>query len=104
RQRATQGGGDHLLGRALAVVTRLRAVHHTTAGELRRPRRTLAGTTGALLAVRLLAAAANITARLRRVRALPARCTLRLNYLMHQRDVRLDVEQPGRQLDRAVLL
>ena len=104
RERSAQRGGDHLLGRALAVVARLRAVHGATAGELRSARRTLTGTTGALLAVRLLAAAANLAARLRRVRALARRGALRLNDLMHQRDVRLDVEQLGGQLDRAVLL
>src|SRR4029079_10816209 len=52
-QRAAQGGGDHLLGGALGLAARLRAVDDATAGELRGARRALAGAAGALLLVGL---------------------------------------------------
>jgi ribosomal protein L3 len=48
-------------------------VHDATAGELRRADRALTGATGALLLVRLLAAAGDLTAVLRLVRALAGR-------------------------------
>src|SRR5690606_29515945 len=57
---SAQGGGLHLLGGALAVVARLRAVDGATAGELRRTGRALTCAAGALLAVRLLATAADV--------------------------------------------
>ncbi len=104
RQRAAQGGGDHLLRGPLAVVTRLGAVHDATAGELRCTRRTLTSAAGALLAVRLLAAAGDLTAGLGRVRALTLGRQLSGDHLVHQRDVGLDVEQLGGQLDVAVFL
>ena len=79
-------------------------MHDATAGELRRARRTLTGAAGALLPVRLLAATADLAAGLGRVRALAGRGLLRGDHLVHQRDVGLDVEQLGGQLDGAVLL
>src|SRR5690606_15364138 len=103
-QRTAQGGGDHLLRGPLAVVARLGAVDGATAGELRCTGRTLTRTAGALLAVRLLAAAGDLAAGLGRVRALTLRGQLRGDHLVHQRDVGLDVEQLGRQLDRTVRL
>ena len=79
-------------------------MHDAAAGELGRPRRTLTGTTGALLPVRFPAATADLAAGLGRVRALTGGRQLRRHHLVHQRDVRLDVEQLGGQLDGAVLL
>src|SRR5262249_14345766 len=61
-QRAAQRGGLHLLRRPLHVGTRLRAVHDAAARVLGRAERALAGPAGALLAVRLLAAAAHLAA------------------------------------------
>src|SRR5690606_8991549 len=58
----TQGRGLHLLRGPLRVVARLRAVDDATAGELRRTDRALTGAAGALLAVRLLAATADLAA------------------------------------------
>src|SRR5690606_3879569 len=52
------------------VVARLRAEHHATTAPERRTRGAGAGAAGALLAKRLLAAAAHFTAGLRRMRAL----------------------------------
>src|SRR3712207_3597109 len=88
-------------GCALAVVARHRAVDDATAGELRRAGRALAGAARALLAVRLLAAAGDLAAGLRLVRALARRRELRDDDLVHQRDVGRDVEDLGGQLDRA---
>src|SRR5699024_7283757 len=67
-------------------------------------RRTLAGTTGALLPVGLPSTAADVAAGLGGVRALAGGRKLRGHHLVHQRDVRFDVEQLGGQLDGAVLL
>src|SRR5690606_28084052 len=103
-QGATQRGGLHLLGRALAVVARHGAVHDAAAGELRRTHRALPGAAGALLAVRLAAAPADLAARLRGVRALPGRRQLCHDDLVDQRHVGLDVEHLGRKLGRAGLL
>src|SRR5581483_10839160 len=104
RQGAAQRRHDHLLRCALAVVPRLRAVHGTAAGELRRARRTLTGAASAFLAIRLPATAAHVAAGLGGMRTLPGRRALRRHHLMHQRDVGWRVEQLGRQVDRAVLL
>ncbi|GMA88030.1 hypothetical protein GCM10025868_32800 [Angustibacter aerolatus] len=103
-ERTAQGGRLHLLGRALAVVARLRAVDDATTGELRRARRALAGATGALLAVGLATATADLATGLRRVRALASRGLLGHDDLVHQRDVRLHVEDLGGQVDGAGLL
>ena len=102
-QGTAQGGGLHLLGGALAVVARRRAVDDATAGELRRADRALTGAAGALLLVRLAAAAADLAAGLGVVRALPGRGQLGHDDLVDQRDVDLDVEDLGGQLDRAGL-
>src|SRR5690606_41791402 len=75
-----------------------------TAGELRRAGRALAGATGALLAVRLLAAAGHHPARLGRMRALASRSALRHDHLVDERDVRRDVEHLGGELGGAGLL
>src|SRR5690606_15274234 len=48
-ERTQEGGGDHLLGGALRVVARLRAVDDATAAVLRHADRTLTGVTRALL-------------------------------------------------------
>src|SRR5205085_8308075 len=92
-----QGGGLHLLGGALVVAARLRAVDRATAGELRGADRALAGAAGALLAVGLDATTADLAAGLRRVRALARGGQLGHHDLVHQRDVRIDVEELTRQ-------
>src|SRR5271154_6196992 len=74
------------------------------AGELRRTGRALAGAAGALLAIRLPAAAAGLSAGFGRMRALAGRRPLGRHHPMHQRDVGRRVEQLGRQLDGATLL
>ena len=91
-QRAAQGGGLHLLGRALGVVTRRRAVDGATAGELGCARRALTGAAGALLLVGLATATANLTAGLRVVCPLARRSELRDDDLVDQRHVDLNVE------------
>ncbi len=103
-ERTQQGGGDHLLGSALRVVARLRAVDDATAGHVRRADRALTGVTRALLLEGLAAGARDLTATLGRVGALASRRTLCDDDLVDQRDVRLDVEERGGQLDRACLL
>ena len=82
----------HLLGGALVVVTRLRAVDDAAAGEVRRTDGALASVTGALLTERLLAAASDLTAGLRRVRALTSGRKLSDDNLVHQRNVGGDVK------------
>src|ERR1700690_2676893 len=52
-QRATQGQLLHLARQALGIRTRVRPEDHPAATEMRGGPMTLAGTTGALLAVRL---------------------------------------------------
>ncbi|SKV94431.1 Uncharacterised protein [Mycobacteroides abscessus subsp. abscessus] len=103
-QRTAQGGGDHLLGGPLAVVTRLRAVDDATTGELRCAGRALAGASGSLLPVRLLATTGHQATRLGGVGALTACGQLSGHHLVQQRDVGWGVEQFGRQLDGAVRL
>ena len=98
-QGAAQSGRLHLLGRALLVGARLRAVDDAAAGELRGTGRTLAGAAGALLPVRLLAAATDLATGLRRRGALAGRGQLAHDDLVDQRDVQRDIEDLGRQLD-----
>src|SRR5690606_2866898 len=102
RQRPAQRGGLHLLRRALGVTTRLRAVHDATAGELRRTDRALPGAAGALLPIRLRTATRDLAAGLGRMGTLPGRRQLCHHDLVDQRHVHLDVEDLGRQFDRAV--
>ena len=94
-----QGGGLHLLGGPLGVVTRLRAVDDATAGELRGAGRTLTGAAGALLLVGLATATADLGPGLRRVRALTGGRELADDDLVDQRDVGLHVEDLGGELD-----
>ena len=94
-----QGGGLHLLGGALVVAARLRAVDDATAGELRRAGRALAGAAGALLLVGLAATAAHLAAGLGGVRALTRSGLLGDDDLVDQRDVDLDVEDLGGEVD-----
>ena len=98
-ERTEQCGGDHLLGGALRVVTRRRAVHDATAGHLRGADRTLTGTTGSLLLERLAAGTGDFTAVLGLVGALTGRSELRHDDLVDQRNVHLNVEDLRRQLD-----
>src|SRR5690606_413813 len=102
-QRTQEGGGDHLLGGALRVVARLRAVHDATAGHVRRADGALTGVTRALLLEGLAACTGDLTATLGRVGALASRRELRDDDLVDQRDVRLDVEERGGQLQGACL-
>src|SRR5690606_465020 len=95
-------GADHLLRGPLAVVTRLRAVHGATTGELRRAGRALTGAAGALLPVRLLATTADFTAGLGGVRALTRGRELGDDDLVHQRDVGGRVEDLRGEFDGAV--
>src|SRR5690606_12554540 len=101
-QGTAQGGDLHLLRGALRVVARRRAVDRATAGELRGADRALTGAAGALLAVLLGATAADLATGLRVVRALTGSGQLSHHDLVHQRDVRLDVEDLRGQLHRAV--
>ncbi len=103
-ERATQSGGDHLLRGPLRVVTRHGTVHDATAGELRRTGRALTGAAGALLAVRLAAATADLATSLGLVGALTGRSELRHDDLVHQRNADLRVEDLGRQLQAAGLV
>src|SRR6202035_3712243 len=96
--------GLHLLRRLLCVVAGHRAVGDATAGELRRTGRTLTGPAGALLAVRLPAAAAHHAAGLGRVRALPRGGALRHHNLWDQLGVPRGGEERVRQLDGAGLV
>src|SRR5690606_6024524 len=101
---AAQSSGLHLLRSALGVVPRCGAVDRATTHELRRTNRALASTTGALLAVRLAATTTNLTAGLRVVCALTRCRHLGHHDLVHQRDVRLHVEDLARQFDGALSL
>src|SRR5829696_941660 len=71
------------------------------AAELRRPYRALPGAPGALLAVRLATAAADLAPGLRVVGALPRGGELGHDHLVDQRDVDLNVEHLGGQLHAA---
>ena len=95
-QSAAQCCGDHLLRGPLAVVARLGAVHDTATLELRCAGRALTCAAGALLAIRLLAAAGDLTTTLGRMGALPCRRQLRGHHLVHECDVRFGVEQFSR--------
>ena len=99
RQRRAQRQLDHLLRSALDVRARLRAEGDAAAGELRRPRRPLAGVARALLPVRLGAAAADLAARLRAVGAGPAVGQLRRDDLVHHGHVGPDPEHRVVELD-----
>src|SRR5205085_2200913 len=61
-QRAAQSRRLHLLRRPLLVAVRGGTVHDAAAGVLRSPDRALSGPAGALLAVRLAAAAGHLAA------------------------------------------
>ena len=99
RERAAQGGGLHLLGGALVVAARLRAVDDATAGELRRAGRALTGAAGALLLVGLAATTADLAAGLGGVGALAGGGLLGHDDLVDQRDVDLRVEDLGGEVD-----
>ena len=90
---AEQRCGDHLLGGALRVVARRRAVDDATAAVLGRADRALTGAAGALLLERLAAGTGDLAATLGLVRALACGGELRDDHLVDQRDVGLDVEE-----------
>src|SRR6185503_16017115 len=75
------------------VVARRGPEDDAAAGEVRRADRALAGAAGALLAPRLRAAAADVAARLRRGRALPAGVELRADRLVDERAVEARAER-----------
>ena len=75
-----------------------------TADELRCPGRTLAGSAGALLLVRLATTTAHLGARLGGVRALTGGSELADYDLMNQGDVRLHVEDIVGEVNRTGLL
>ena len=77
-------------------------MHRSAAGKLRRPGRALAGTTGALLAIGLAAAASYFTPGFGVGRALTSGGQLRDDDLVHERDVDLNVEQLVGQVDGAI--
>lgn len=109
RQGAAQCSSLHLLGGALAVVTRGRAVYDATTGHVRSTDGTLTGAAGALLSVRLATCAGNLGAGLGLVRTLTSSSQLGHNDLVQQRNVRLDIKDPGGEfdvecLDRHVLM
>src|SRR5699024_3811813 len=91
-----------ILRGTLAVIARLRAMRDAAALELRRADRALPSVTGPLLPVRLFATAGTHAARLRRVRALPARGQLRDNNLVQQRNAGVHVEDLVGKVDGAV--
>src|SRR5690606_29950568 len=97
-QRTAQGGGLHLLGCALGVAAGLRAVHHSTAGELRGADGALAGSSGALLPPRFATTAADLAAGFGRGVTAPRRGELGHDDLVDQWHIRLDVEDFYRQL------
>src|SRR5215217_7524504 len=98
-QRSAERRCDHLLRGALGVVARLRAVHDATARELRSPDGALTGAAGALLLVGLAATAADLAAGLGGVSALAGGGLLGHDDLVDQRDVDLDVEDLGREVN-----
>ena len=89
---AAQCGSNHLLGGALAVVTRRRAVDDATTGHVRSADRTLTGAAGALLLERLAACTGNLGAGLGLVRTLARSGELGDDDLVQQRHVGLNVE------------
>src|SRR5829696_2250247 len=93
RQRSAESGGDHLLGRALRVAVRLRTVHDAAADVLRCPYRPLPGSAGALLAIRLLSAAADLAPALGGMCALARGRQLGHDHLVDQGDIGGHVEQ-----------
>src|SRR5664279_550780 len=97
-------GGLHLLGGALRVVARLRAVHHATAGHLRSAAGALTSAAGALLLERLLTSTGNHGARLGSVRALAGGGALRDDDLVDERNVGDDVKHVAGQVNRTGLL
>src|SRR5699024_7625467 len=103
-ERAEQGCGDHLLGRALRVVARDGTVDDATAAVLGHADRALTSAAGALLLVRLGTGAGDLAATLDRVRALTGGSQLRHDDLVDERNVRLHVEDARGQLERASLL
>ena len=99
RQRAAQRRAALLAVDLEGVVARRGAEDRAAADPDRRARRAGAGAAGALLAPRLGAAAADVAARLRRVRAAPARGELRAHGLVHERAVERRAEGGVVELD-----
>ena len=99
-QRRAERALHHLLVDALVVVAHDRAVGHAAADPLGRADRALARAAGALLAPRLLPAAADLAARLDLVRAGAQTGHRRHDHLVHQRHVHRRLED-GRRAGRA---
>ena len=103
-QSATQSSSHHLLGGALSVGARLRTVNGAATDPLWCTGRTLTGTTGALLAPRLLATTGDQATSLRGVGALTSSRELGDDDLMDQRNVGVRVEDVTGKLSRPGLL
>src|SRR6185503_3468817 len=101
RERAAESQPAHLARQPLLVRARVRPEHGATAAVVRRGARALAGAARALLAVRLLAAAADLAARLGVVGADPPAGELGRDDLVQDRLVHRRAEEPVVQLDAA---
>jgi hypothetical protein len=101
RQRPRECLALHLAGQSLGVRARVRSEHRAAPAEVRRPAGTLARAAGALLAIRLGAAAANLAAGLRIVRAEAATGELGRHDLVQHGRVHGRREQLVGQLDAA---
>ena len=92
-ERALPGERAHLARHVLVVRARRRTEHRATAHPVRRARRALTGAAGALLLPRLLVAARDVLADLRRRVALALVGEERLHRLVHHRHVDRAVER-----------
>ena len=101
RQRTAQGEALHLARQALLVGARVRPEHHAAAAVVRRGDGALAGAAGALLAVRLLATAADLAAGLGVVRAGPPGGQLRGHDLVQHGGIHRGREELIAELDVA---
>jgi len=100
-ERAAQGEPLHAARQALLVGARVRPEDRAAAAIVRRSDAALAGATGALLAIRLLAATGDFAAGLRRVRADALRSELGGHDLVEDGNVHRRVEELGIELDVA---
>src|SRR3990172_4708928 len=103
RERAAQGEALHAPGHLLLVAAGVRAEDDAAALVVRGADGALAGAAGALLLVRLPAAARDLAARLRVVRPEVAAGQLRIHDLVHHGGVHRRREEPVGQLDRTDL-
>ena len=104
RQGTAERGGLHLLGGALVIGPGRGAMDNAATHELRCAGGALAGATGALLLVGLLAAAAHLAAGLGVMCALAGGGELRDDHLVDEGDVDLDIEDLRGEVDIALRL